>query len=173
MKFTIEKSLEILQRTPDVLKTLLSNLDEEWTENNEGGDTWSPHNVVGHLVRSEKFYWIPRAKLILSDAKDKTFEHFDFANLEESKTRNLGQLLDEFSRLRKENIKKLNSLEINEDQLKMEGNHPDFGKALLSQLLSTWVAHDLVHFGQITRVMAKQYKEEIGPWIEYFRVLKG
>jgi uncharacterized damage-inducible protein DinB len=173
MKFTIEKSLEILQRTPDVLRTLLSNLDDEWTENNEGGDTWSPHNVVGHLVRAEKFYWISRAKVILSNAENKTFEHFDFANLEESKNMNLNQLLDEFSHLRKENIRILKSLEINEDQLKMEGIHPDFGKALLSQLLSTWVVHDLVHSAQITRVMAKQYKEEIGPWIEYFRVLKG
>jgi uncharacterized damage-inducible protein DinB len=173
MKFNLNKSIEILSRTPDVLRTLLSNLDEEWTENNEGGDTWSPHNVVGHLVRAEKFYWISRVKLILSDAEDKTFGHFDFANLEESKSKNLSQLLDEFSRLRKENIKILNSMDINEDQLKMEGIHPDFGKALLSQLLSTWTVHDLVHFAQITRVMAKQYKEEIGPWIEYFRVLKG
>lgn len=173
MKFNLNKSIEILSHTPDVLKTLLSNLDEEWTENNEGGDSWSPHDVVGHLVHAEKLYWISRVKLILSDATNKSFEHFDFANLEESKSKNLSQLLDEFSRLRKENIKILNSMDINEDQLKMEGIHPDFGKALLSQLLSTWVAHDLVHLAQITRVMAKQYKEEIGPWIEYFRVLKG
>jgi uncharacterized damage-inducible protein DinB len=173
MKFTIEKSLEILQRTPDVLRTLLSDLDEGWTENNEGGETWSPHDVVGHLVHAEKLYWISRAKLILSDAANKTFENFDFENLEESKSKNLSQLLDEFSRLRKENIKILKSLEINTEQLKMEGIHPNFGKAKLSQLLSTWTVHDLVHLAQISRVMAKQYKEEIGPWIEYFRIFKG
>ena len=173
MKFKIEESLEILSRTPDVLRTLLSNLDEEWTENNEGGETWSPHDVVGHLVRAEKLYWISRANLILSDASNKTFRNFDFANLEESKTKNLSQLLDDFSQLRNENIKTLNSLEINTEQLKMEGIHPNFGKATLSQLLSTWTVHDLVHLAQISRVMAKQYKEEIGPWIEYFRVLKG
>lgn len=173
MQFNLNKSIEILSRTPTVLKSLLENLSDDWVIHNEGGDTWSPHNVLSHLIHSEKNYWISRAKLILSNAADKTFETFDFTNLDEGKGRNINQLLDEFSRLRKENINTLNALEINDDQLKMEGIHPEFGKAKLSQLLSTWAVHDLVHFGQITRVMAKQYKEEIGPWIEYFRVLKG
>lgn len=173
MKYNLNKSIEILSRTPAVLRALLGNLSDDWTKNNEGGDSWSPHDVVGHLVRAEKHYWVSRATLVLSDAENKNFEDFDFANLEESKSKTLSQLLDEFSHLRKENINILNSLDIKEDQLKMEGIHPDLGKALLSQLLSTRVVHDLVHFAQITRVMAKQYKEEIGPWIKYFRLLQG
>ena len=173
MKFNLEKSLEILRRTPDVLKTLLSGLSEDWVIHNEGGETWSPYNIIGHLVHGDREDWIPRARKILGIVADDRFVPYDrFAQFTESKGKSLQKLLDEFKDLREESLKILISFNIDDEKLKMTGIHPKFGTVTLSQLLSTWVVHDLVHLAQISRVMAKQYKEEIGPWIEYFRVMK-
>jgi DinB superfamily len=173
MKFNLNKSLEILTRTPDVLNSLLSNLSDDWTKNSEGGDSWSPYDIIGHLIHGEKTDWIARAKIILSETGNKKFEPYDrFAQFKDSKGKTLSQLLDEFSDLRKENIKTLNSFGIDEEKLKMEGIHPNFGTVTLKGLLSTWVIHDLTHIAQISRVMAKQYKDEMGPWIEYVRLMK-
>ncbi len=173
MKFNLNKSIEILSRTPDVLNTLLSDLSDDWVVNNEGGDSWSPYNIIGHLVHGEREDWIQRTIKILGIEADNKFVPYDrFAQFNESKNKSLQNLLDEFKARREENINILISFNIDDRMLKMEGIHPQFGTVTLAQLLSTWTVHDLIHTAQISRVMAKQYKEAIGPWIEYFRVLK-
>ncbi len=174
MKFDLEKTIEILERTPKILISMLSGLSRDWIENNEGAETWSPYDVVGHFIQGEKKDWIPRAKIILSEESNKEFVPFDrFAQFEASKGKTLLQLLEEFESLRIANIEKLRALKIREDQLKLEGIHPAFGKVTLEQLLSTWVVHDLNHISQISRVMASQYKKEAGPWNAYLRILNS
>ncbi len=173
MSFTIEKTIEILERTPEVLEAMVKNVSAEWTENNEGGETWSVFDVLGHLVHGEKTDWIARTEVILSDAPDKTFKSFDrFAQFEESKGKTLQQLLDEFRRLRQKNIEVLRSKKLTAETLEEKGVHPAFGEVTLAQLLATWTVHDLDHIAQVSRIMAKQYKEAVGPWIEYLKVLK-
>ncbi len=168
MKYQLEKSLEILERTPQVLKTLLAELSEEWLVNNEGINTWSPYDVIGHLIHGEKTDWIPRAKIILEQKEPITFSPFDrFAQFGESKGKTIKELLNEFEQLRLKNIHTLKSFPINGQTLGLTGKHPELGVVTLSQLLATWVTHDLVHIAQIARVMAKQYGEEIGPWRAY------
>jgi uncharacterized damage-inducible protein DinB len=173
MNFTVEKSIEILERTPTVLETMLQNISADWTENNEGGETWRVFDVLGHLVHGEKTDWMARLEIILSDAPDKTFESFDrFAQFEESKGKTLSQLLDEFKRLRQKNIEVLRSKNLTDKNLEETGVHPIFGEVTLAQLLATWTVHDLDHIAQVSRIMAKQFKEAVGPWIEYLKVLK-
>ena len=173
MTFALDKSIEILEKTPEVLSYMLNTLSPEWTSQNEGGDTWSVYDVVGHLIHGEKTDWIPRLEIILSNEPDKTFESFDrFAQFEASKGKSLAQLLDEFRRLRKISLEKLQSLGLTETDGAKTGIHPSFGEVTLSQLISTWVVHDLNHITQISRVMAKQYKEAVGPWIDYLRILQ-
>jgi hypothetical protein len=172
--FTIEKSIEILARTPDVLISMLRDISSEWTSNNEGADTWSPYDIIGHLIHGEKTDWIPRAEIILSEKQDKTFESFDrFAQFEASKGKSLAQLLNDFKILREKNIERLRSWKISNSDLQKKGIHPAFGEVTLAQLLSTWVVHDLNHIAQVSRVMAKQLKKEVGPWIEYLRILQS
>lgn len=173
MKFDLSKSILILERTPAVLNSLLGDLPNDWILPNEGKETWSPYDVIGHLVHGEKTDWISRAKIILSEGTDKSFKPFDrFAQFEESKGKSINQLLDDFNILRKNNLTELKSLNITEQQLQLEGRHPEFGVVTLRQLLSTWVAHDLGHIAQISRVMAKQYVDEVGPWKAYLGILK-
>ena len=172
MKFDLAKSVQILERTPVVLKDILQNVSNDWTMHNEGDDTWSPYDIVGHLIHGERTDWMPRLEIILHK-EDKKFIPYDrFAQFKESEGKDLQQLLSEFSELRKENLLKLRSLTLNEDDLNKTGIHPEFGDITLRQLLSTWTIHDLTHIAQITRVMAKQYKEAIGPWIKYFRLMQ-
>ncbi len=172
MKYSVKKSIEILERTPAVLKALLSNLSDDWIMNNEGPDTFSPYDVAGHLIHGEKTDWRVRATMILEHGVSKTFVPFDrFAQFEASKGKTLLQLLDEFEKLRSENLIWFRSLNVTENELDKKGTHPVLGEVTLRQLLSTWVVHDLTHIAQITRVMAKQYKEEVGPWVEFFRIL--
>lgn len=172
MNFGFIKSYEILDRTPAVLKSLLSNLDDEWILSNEGPETFSPYDVIGHLIHGEKADWVSRANRILGSGITKPFDVFDrFAQYEESKGKTLQQLLEEFEKLRKENMGWLRSLRLTEADLDKKGMHPSLGEVTLRNLLATWVVHDLTHIAQITRVMAKQYKEEMGPWPEYFRIL--
>jgi hypothetical protein len=172
MNFDLNKSIEILERTPKVLGTLLNGLGEEWIYNNEGEETWSPFDVIGHLIHGEKTDWITRTEIILSDKADKTFALFDrFAQFEESKGKTLPGLLKEFQDLRSRNLETLKSMGITAHDLIKTGIHPAFGKVTLEQLLATWVAHDLGHIAQISRVMAKQYKDEIGPWREYLPIM--
>lgn len=174
MKFELTRSIEVLERTPSVLQAMLHGLSDDWILQNEGDDTWSPYDVIGHLIHGEKTDWVPRMEIILSDSTNKTFAPFDrFAQFDESKGKTLRQLLDEFAALRSENIDHLLAKKISEKDLLKTGIHPAFGQVTLSQLLSTWVVHDLNHISQISRVMSKQYKEEVGPWIEYLRVLNS
>lgn len=173
MKFDQSKSILILERTPTVLNSLLRDLPDDWVSPNEGAETWSPYDVIGHLVHGEKTDWISRTKIILSEGTDKSFKPFDrFAQFEESKGKPINQLLDEFRALRGNNLTELKSLKITEQQLQLEGRHPEFGIVTLRELLSTWVAHDLGHIAQISRVMAKQYRDEVGPWKAYLGILK-
>ena len=174
MNFTLKKSIEILERTPQVLTTMLDNISADWTSNNEGGETWSVYDIIGHLIYGEKTDWIPRTEIILSDNPDKKFELFDrFAQFRESKGKSLKQLLDEFEQLRIKNIECLRSKNITAPDLEETGIHPAFGEVSLSQLLSTWVVHDLNHIAQIARVMANQYKADVGPWTAYLKILQS
>lgn len=172
MKYTVEQAIEILERTPAVLTALLEGLSDDWIINNEGPETFSPYDVVGHLIHGEKTDWTARAKMILEFGNTKTFERWNrVAMYEESKDKSLQQLLNEFAAIRKENIIWFTSLQLTETDLGKKGMHPVLGDVTLRHLLSTWVVHDLTHIAQITRVMAKQYKEEMGPWPEFFRIL--
>jgi hypothetical protein len=172
MKYSLGKACEILERTPAVLKTLPGNLHEDWIMNNEGPGTFSPYDVIGHLIHGEKTDWTTRAKIILEFGITRPFEPYDrFAQYEESRGKSLSQLLDEFEKVRKQNIIWLKSLNLSEADLDKKGMHPKLGEVTLRNLLATWVVHDLTHLAQITRVMAKQYKEEMGPWPEFFRIL--
>ena len=172
MEFQLDKSIEILERTPPVLHALLDDISSEWTAHNEGGETWSVFDVVGHLVQGEQTDWLTRTEIILADSNERKFEPFDrFAQFESSKGKTLKQILDEFTQLRRMNISKLRDLNIQEKDLIRTGIHPTFGQVTLSQLLSTWVVHDLNHISQIVRVMARQYKEQTGPWIQFLKIL--
>jgi hypothetical protein len=173
MNFNLTKSLEVLERTPQVLTTLLSGLSDDWILNNEGEESWSPYDVIGHLIHGEKTDWLVRTEIILADKSDKTFDLFDrFAQFEESKGKTISQLLADFQELRNNNLTALKSKEITSADLMKTGIHPAFGAVTLEQLLATWVAHDLGHIAQVARVMAKQYKEEVGPWREYLPILE-
>ena len=170
--YSLDKSYQILERTPAVLKTLLGNLDADWIMNNEGPETFSSYDVVGHLIHGEKTDWKERITRILEYGNTKGFDVFDrFAHYTDSRGKSFEQLLDEFKQLRNENIFWLKSLQLSAADLNKKGLHPVLGEVTLKNLLATWVAHDLTHIAQITRVMAKQYKEEMGPWPEFFRIL--
>ena len=172
MEFEPGKATLILERTPSVLKELLAGLPPDWTHQNEGEETWSPYDVIGHLIHGEETDWIPRAEIILGDGSNKTFEPFDrFAQFEKSEGKTLQQLLDEFETLRAQSLKKLSSFNLTEEDLRRTGMHPELGEVTLKQLLATWVTHDLGHIVQISRVMAKQYKTEVGPWKKYISVI--
>ena len=172
MKYSLERSYEILDRTPAVLHALLAGLSDDWIMPNEGPETFSPYDVVGHLIHGEETDWTARAKMILEFGNTKTFERWDrTAMYEASKGKTMQQLLDEFAILRKENMNWFRSLNLTEADMDRKGMHPVLGEVTLRNLLATWVAHDLTHLAQIARVMAKQYKEEMGPWPEFFRIL--
>ena len=173
MKFNLNDAVLILERTPGVLKAYLKDLPDNWIKQNEGGESWSPFDIVGHLIHGEKTDWIPRTKIILEDGEERPFEPFDrFAQFENSKEENINELLDEFESLRKQNLRTLQSMKLTENDLQKKGIHPEFDTITLEQLLSTWVVHDLGHIRQISRVMAKLYKEEIGPWEKYLPVVE-
>jgi hypothetical protein len=172
MRYNLRQAIEILERTPAVCRALLLGLSDDWVMNNEGSETFSPYDVMGHLIHGEKTDWVERAKMILEFGDTKTFVKWNrFAQYEESKGKSLQQLLDEFEMIRKENMVWFTSLALTETDLDKKGMHPVLGQVTLRNLLATWVVHDLTHLAQITRVMAKQYKENMGPWPEFFRIL--
>jgi|ERR1043165_3595789 uncharacterized damage-inducible protein DinB len=172
MEFQLDRAKEILKRTPATLKALLDGLADEWITTNEGGESWSPFDIVGHLIHGEETDWIPRARMILEDGESRAFEPFDrFAMFEKSKGKTLGELLDTFERLRQESLRELDEMNLTPEMLSKRGLHPELGFVTLSQLLSTWVAHDLGHMGQIVRVMAKQYVDAVGAWQAYLPIL--
>jgi hypothetical protein len=173
MNFDLSASIRILERTPAVLETLLSGLGDEWIRPNEGENTWSAYDIVGHLIQGEKKDWLPRVEIILHKTENKKFEPFDrFAQFEATKGKTLEQLLQEFKTLRAGNLAKLKALQLTETDLAKTGNHPAFGEVTLKQHLATWTVHDLGHISQVTRVMAKQLKTEVGPWLEYLPILQ-
>ena len=173
MEFSLEKSIEVLERTPKILESYLNHISPEWLHSNEGENTWSPYDIVGHLVYGEKTDWLVRIKVILSKSENKLFEPFDrFAQMNEDSSKSIRELLAEFKTLRQNNLNELNALNITEQDFNRTGMHPEFGEVTLKQLISTWVVHDLGHISQISRVMAKQYKTEVGPWIDYLGILK-
>ena len=172
MEFDLGQGIAVLERTPRVLDEMLNALGPAWTEANEGPDTWSPYVVVGHLIHGERTDWIPRAQIILAQSTDRRFTPFDrFAQFRESEGKSLSELLEEFARLRASNLTTLVGWQLTDAQLALEAEHPELGAVTLRQLLATWVAHDLGHIAQIARVMAKQYREAVGPWREYLPVL--
>ena len=172
--FATEDATAILARTPATVNALLRGLTAPWTLANEGGDTWSPFEVVGHLIHGEQTDWIPRAKIILTHGETRAFEKFDrLAQFTTSAGRTLPDLLDDFAQLREENLRELSSLDLTDADLDRTGRHPELGVVTLRQLLATWVAHDLDHIMQISRVLARQYSDEVGPWRAYLRVISG
>jgi hypothetical protein len=172
MRFEPAASLDILRRTPATLRALLDGASDAWTRNNEGPDTFSPFDVVGHLIDGEETDWMPRARIILSRNPEATFAPYDrFRHYQRNRGRSLASLLDEFARLRAANLERLAAWNLGDAELDLRAMHPSLGPVTLRQLLATWVAHDLGHVAQIARVMAKQYREEVGPWMEYLPVL--
>ena len=172
MEFNLNNSTAVLERTPAVIETMLAGLPEELVMSNEGKDTWSPFDVVGHLINGEKEVWIVRMEIILSVKEDKAFAPFDrFSQLKANKEKTITQLINEFKDLRKKNIEILRSKKISGTDLDKNGIHPDFGAVTLRQLLAMWPAHDLTHLTQITRTMAIQHKELIGPWAKYLSIM--
>jgi hypothetical protein len=172
--FSIDESLPVLERTPAVLRALLEGLPEPWIVSSEGGESWSPFDVVGHLIHGERTDWMPRAELILARGETVAFEPFDrFAQFEASRGRSLAELLDTFAELRAANLRRLRELAPGPPELARRGRHPELGPVTLGQHLSTWVAHDLSHIGQIARVMARRYTRAVGPWRAYLPLLGG
>ncbi len=172
MKFNLEEAIDSLRRTPEVLTSLLEGRPDIWVAINEGGETWSSFDVVGHLVHGELTDWIPRLHLVLENNMS-TFEPFDrFAQFESSKGKTLRDLLHQFTVLRETNLDQLEQLNLQEHQYDLEAVHPELGKVSLRNLLATWVVHDLSHIAQISRVMAKYYQEDVGVWKNYLGILK-
>ena len=174
LSFSMDDAAAILARTPATLDALLRDLPDTWIEANEGDGTWSPFDVVGHLIHGERTDWMPRARLILEHGEARPFETFDrFAQFAASRGRSLAALLDEFASLRRQNLESLHALKLTGADLDRRGRHPELGVVTLRQLLATWVAHDLDHVVQISRALARQYADEVGPWRAYLRIISG
>ncbi|MGH7579051.1 MAG: DinB family protein [Gemmatimonadales bacterium] len=172
MRFELESSMDLLRRTPGTLRTLLGGLTEPLTVGTEGLDTFSPFDVVGHLIDGEETDWIPRARIIMARGPDPRFEPYDrFRHRTRNVGRSLESLLSEFAELRAANLELLGSWHLGEAELDLPGHHPSLGRVTLRQLLAAWVVHDLGHLAQVSRVMAKQYRDEVGPWVPFLPVL--
>lgn len=173
LPYSLTQSLDLLSRTPATVRALLQGLPDQWLYGNEGPDSFSPFDVVGHLIDGEEELWLTRARRIRDQGEDRTFAPFDRVR---HKARNAGrgleELLEEFGRLRQANLATLRGWDLNDRDLDQTGRHPEFGEVTLRQLLATWVVHDLGHLAQISRVMAKQYAGEVGPWKAYLSVLR-
>jgi hypothetical protein len=173
MEHDLGHTISLLTRTPAALNALLRDLPEVWTFRNEGENTWSAFQVVGHLLHGERTDWMPRVRIVLEFGEARAFEPFDrWGQERESQGRSLGELLDEFARLRSENLGELRAMNLRQEDFARRGRHPALGVVTLSELLATWTAHDLTHLHQISRVMAHQYREAVGPWSAYLGVLQ-
>jgi len=172
--FALDDTVAILKRTPATVDAMLRGLPAAWVTANEGGDTWSPFDVVGHLIHGERTDWLPRARHIFEHGDARPFDTFDrFAQFDASRGRSLDSLLDEFAAARTESLDGLAALRLTDADLDRRGRHPQLGAVSLRQLLATWTAHDLDHIVQISRVLARQYSDEVGPWRAYLRVISG
>ena len=171
--FSLPDATALLARTPATLNALLRGLPDKWTRHNEGKDSWSPYHIMGHMVLAERDDWIPRVRLILEHGDTQPFAPFDrFMQMKEPQSKSLEQLLDDFASLRSESLTTLQSLNLQPQDLARPGRHPSLGSVTLSQLLSTWAVHDLTHLHQLSRVMAHQYRDAVGPWSTYLGVLQ-
>ncbi len=172
MDFDLALSTDVLARSPATLQALLGGLAEPWVRGDEGPETFSPFDVVGHLIDGEETDWMPRARIILARGEDPRFEPYDrFRHLQRNVGRSLASLLAEFARLRAANVELLRSWQLTPADLDLPGTHPSLGRVTLRQLLASWVVHDLEHVAQAARVMAKQYRVEVGPWLPFLPVL--
>jgi hypothetical protein len=173
MAHDLQQTIALLSRTPASLNALLRDLPESWTHTTEGPGTWTVFDVVGHLIHGELTDWMPRARIVLEHGESRAFEPFDrLAQERESKGKSLPQLLDEFARLRSKNLETLRSLKLQAADFARRGKHPTLGAVSLGQLIATWAVHDLTHLHQISRIMAHQYREAVGPWSAYLGVLQ-
>lgn len=172
MEFNLERSIEILERTPTVLKSLLHGLSDSWVESTEGPDTWSPRDVVAHLIHTEKTNWMPRLEIILAKPAEPTFPPFDrFGHLATGKVATLPDLLEEFKNVRTQSLEQLKKKRLSPSDLELPGYHPALGHVVAKQLLSAWTVHDLSHQAQVLRVLARQYDQAVGPWKVNLRIL--
>jgi len=172
MKFELEPAMQVLQRTPATMRALLAGLSEDWIRGTEGPETFSPFDVVGHLIDGEETDWMTRARIILAGGDDPRFEPYDrFRMWRRNVGRTLASLLDEFDALRVANLEEMRSWRLSRDQFELTGVHPTFGRVTLRELLAAWVVHDLGHIAQTARVMAKQYRDAVGPWVPFMPVL--
>jgi hypothetical protein len=172
MRFDLQETIVLLSRTPSSLNALLRDLPQSWTLGREGPKTWSPFDIVGHLIHGERTDWMPRVRMILEQGESRAFDPFDrLAQERESLGKSLPQLLDEFAQLRSENLDALRSMNLQPEDFSRRGRHPALGVVTLSELLATWAVHDLTHLHQLSRVMAYQYKEVVGRWSAYLGVL--
>jgi DinB superfamily len=173
MEHNLQQTMSLLARTPATLNALLRDLPETWTLQNEGENTWSAFDVVGHLIHCERTDWMPRARTVLQFGEGQPFGPFDrWGHVQASQGKSLEQLLDEFARVRSENLDELRAMNLHHQDLERRGLHPALGVVTLSELLATWAVHDLTHLHQISRVMAHQYRDAVGPWSEYLGVLQ-
>lgn len=169
----LDDTIALLSRTPAALNALLRDLPDLWIYGNEGENTWSAFDVIGHLIHGERTDWIPRTRVILEHGESKPFEPFDrFAQQRESEGKSLAELLDEFARLRSQSLDELRAMHLTEDQLSLRGRHPALGTVTLSHLLATWAVHDMTHLHQLSRILAHQYRGDVGPWHQYLGVLR-
>ncbi|CAM3803375.1 DinB family protein [Mesobacillus thioparans] len=174
MEFFMSEVIEVLERTPRVLEQYLVGLSEDWLQANEGEGTWTPSQVIGHLIDGEKYNWIPRLEIILSETDERRFPVFDrFSHLQQYHEWSIEKKIREFESLREENIGKLKLLITDKSQLEITGVHPEYGEVRARELISTWTVHDLTHIAQITRVLAKRYDQAVGPWKGYLGILKN
>jgi uncharacterized damage-inducible protein DinB len=172
VKFALEEALPVLRSTPAVLRSLLWGVPDPWVRGTEGPDTWSPFDIVGHLIHGERTDWIPRLELVLVHGEERPFTPFDrFAQFEASRGKSLHELLDTFAELRAANLARLESRRLSREDFQRRGRHPELGPVTLEELLATWVAHDLSHVAQVARVMGRQYTEAVGPWRAYLPML--
>ena len=173
MQQILPQTLALLARTPAALHALLRDLPEAWTLSNEGENTWNAFEVVGHLIHGERTDWMQRVKIVLKFGETRVFEPFDRGgHIREIQGKSMAQLLDEFARVRAENLGELRALNLRQEDLERRGRHPALGVVTLSELLAAWATHDLTHLHQISRVMAHQYREAVGPWSKFLGVLK-
>ena len=171
MVFQLDQAIEVLSRTPAVLEAMLGGLSEPWVLNNYGAETFSPFDVVGHLIHGERVDWMPRARIILEQGEARAFESFDrYAMYAASEGKSIGELLREFGELRVANVAALEMMQLTSEQLGLRGMHPELGTVTLENLLATWVTHDLNHIHQIAKSMAFQYRDFVGPWAEYITI---
>jgi len=171
--FSLPDTIAVLARTPGTLNMLLRGMPDIWARSNEGPDTWNAFDIVGHLIVGERTDWMPRAWIILEQGESRPFDRFDrFAQMRESRGKSLEQLLDDFATVRRQRLAELEALRLRPEDLERTGTHPVLGTVTLSQLLATWAAHDLTHLHQLTRVMAHQYRDAVGPWRVFLGVMQ-